>query len=128
AFMISAAYASLTGAILTTFTTGQISPEAAAAVHIRDSFVFVVMMIVGGTGTLAGPIVGAIQVQAIRQFIIPRVSDLIHVSLLSWTTTILASLALISVITAPAGTVGIVNERMQQARARRRRKHPDPPP
>jgi branched-chain amino acid transport system permease protein len=127
AFMISAAYASLAGAILTTFTTGQISPEAAAAVHIRDSFVFVVMMIIGGTGTLAGPIVGAASVQLIRQMI-PRVGDAIHVSLLSWTTTILALLALVSVITAPGGTVGIFNQRMEQARARRRRKHPEPPP
>jgi len=127
AFMISAAYASLAGAMLTTFTTGQISPESAAAVHIRDSFVYVVMMIIGGTGTLAGPIVGAATVHAIRQFLIPQVQETFGLNLLSWTTTILAVLALVSVITAPAGTVGIFNERRERAKARRRRKEGDAP-
>ncbi len=125
AFMISAAYASLAGAMLTTLTTGQISPGAAPAVHIRDSFVYVVMMIIGGTGTLAGPIVGAASVHAIRQFLIPEVSGLLNVSLLNWTTTILAVLALVSVITAPGGTVGIFNERRERAKARKRRKEAD---
>jgi branched-chain amino acid transport system permease protein len=127
AFMISAAYASLAGAMLTTFTTGQISPESAAAVHIRDSFVYVVMMIIGGTGTLAGPIVGAASVHAIRQFLIPQVQETFGLNLLSWTTTILAVLALVSVITAPAGTVGIFNERRERAKARRRRKEGEAP-
>jgi branched-chain amino acid transport system permease protein len=128
AFMISAAYASLAGAMLTTLSTGQISPESAAAVHIRDSFVYVVMMIIGGTGTLAGPIVGATSVQAIRQFLIPRVSSAFHLNLLSWTTTILAVLALFSVITAPSGTVGVIKERMERNKARKRRKQPDVKP
>jgi branched-chain amino acid transport system permease protein len=126
AFMISAAYASVAGAILTT-RLGQISPGVSFAVHIRESFVFVVMMIIGGTGTLAGPIVGAASVQIIRD-LIPRVGEATGVNLLTWTTTILAGLALVSVITAPGGTVGIFNERMEQARARKRRKNPEPPP
>ncbi|HJR18172.1 MAG TPA: branched-chain amino acid ABC transporter ATP-binding protein/permease [Actinomycetota bacterium] len=127
AFMISAAYASLAGAMLTTFTTGQISPESAAAVHIRDSFVYVVMMIIGGTGTLAGPLVGAASVHAIRQFLIPQVQEAFGLNLLSWTTTILAVLALVSVITAPGGTVGIFNDRRERAKARQRRKQGDAP-
>ena len=127
AFMISAAYASLAGAMLTTLTTGQISPGAAPAVHIRDSFVYVVMMILGGTGTLAGPIVGATAVHAIRQFLIPQVQETFGLNLLNWTTTILAVLALVSVITAPSGTVGIFNERRERAKGRKRRKHPEPP-
>ena len=126
AFMISAAYASVAGVILTT-RLGQISPGVSSAVHIRESFFFVVMMIIGGTGTLAGPIVGAAQVQIIRD-IIPRIGEAAGLNLLTWTTTILAGLALVGVITAPAGTVGIVNQRMEQARARRRRKNPEPPP
>ena len=126
AFMISAAYASVAGAILTT-RLGQISPGVSFAVHIRESFVFVVMMIIGGTGTLAGPIVGAASVQIIRD-LIPRVGEATGLNLLTWTTTILAALALVSVITAPGGTVGIFNQRMEQARARRRRKNPEPPP
>jgi len=127
AFMISAAYAALAGAIITTYKTGQISPEASAAVHIRDSFVYVVMMIVGGTGTLAGPIVGATFVTLIR-LLIPVVGDKFNVSLINWTTTILAVLALIGVITAPGGTVGVFQHNMEQRRAKRRRRHPDPPP
>ena len=127
AFMISAAYAALAGAIITTYKTGQISPEASAAVHIRDSFVYVVMMIIGGTGTLAGPIVGATSVTLIR-LLIPVVGDRLHVTLINWTTTILAALALVSVITAPGGTVGVFNQNMERRKARRRRRHPDPPP
>ena len=127
AFMISAAYASLAGAILTTFKTGAISPESAYAVHIRDSFVYVVMMIIGGTGTLAGPIVGATTVTLIR-LLIPVVGDKLNVTLINWTTTILATLALVSVITAPGGTVGVFNQNMERRRARRRRRTPEPPP
>jgi branched-chain amino acid transport system permease protein len=126
AFMISAAYAAVAGAILTT-RLGQISPGVSAAVHIRESFVFIVMMILGGTGTLAGPIIGAASVQVIRD-LIPRVGEALGVSLLNWTTTILALLALVSVITAPTGTVGIFNERRARARAKRRRIAPEPPP
>src|SRR5439155_1244300 len=127
AFMISAAYASLAGAILTTFKTGAISPESAYAVHIRDSFVYVVMMIIGGTGTLAGSIVGATTVTLIR-LLIPVVGDKLNVTLINWTTTILATLALVSVITAPGGTVGVFNQNMERRRARRRRRTPEPPP
>jgi branched-chain amino acid transport system permease protein len=127
AFMISAAFASLAGALLTSFSTAQISPEAAAAVHIRDSFVFVVMMIIGGTGTLAGPVVGAATVSIIR-ILIPKVGEALSIDLKSWTTTILAVLALVSVITAPSGTVGIINDRVARRRARRKVRSPEPPP
>ncbi|HEX9696513.1 MAG TPA: branched-chain amino acid ABC transporter ATP-binding protein/permease [Actinomycetota bacterium] len=127
AFMVSAAYASLAGALLTTFSTAQISPESAAAIHIRDSFVYVVMMIIGGTGTLAGPLVGAALVSLIR-VMIPKVGELISFDLKRWTTTLLAVLALISVVTAPAGTVGIINDRIARRRTRRRHRHPEPTP
>lgn len=127
AFMVSAAYASLAGALLTTFSTAQISPESAAAIHIRDSFVYVVMMIIGGTGTLAGPIVGAALVSLIR-VVIPKFGDLIELDLKRWTTSILAILALVSVVTAPAGTVGIINDRIARRRTRRGYRQRKPPP
>jgi branched-chain amino acid transport system permease protein len=126
AFMISAAYASFAGALITTYKTAQISPESAAAIHIRDSFEYVVMMIIGGTGTLAGPIVGATTVALIR-ILLRKFEEWIQVDLKQWTTSILAILALLSVIFAPAGTVGIVNQRLAERRAKRRQKRPEPP-
>jgi branched-chain amino acid transport system ATP-binding protein/branched-chain amino acid transport system permease protein len=126
AFMISAAYASLAGAMITTYKTAQISPESAAAIHIRDSFEFVVMMIIGGTGTLAGPIVGATLVSLIR-VLLRKFEEWTGIDLKTWTTTILALLALVSVITAPSGTVGIINQRVAERRAKRRQKRPEPP-
>jgi len=127
AFMVSAAYASLAGALLTSFSTAQISPESAAAVHIRDSFVYVVMMIIGGTGTLAGPLVGAALVSLIR-LLIPKVGEILDFDLKRWTTTLLAILALVSVVAAPGGTVGIINDRIHRRRTRHRYRNPPPRP
>jgi ABC-type branched-subunit amino acid transport system ATPase component/ABC-type branched-subunit amino acid transport system permease subunit len=124
-FMISAAYAAV-GGILATFVTAFVSPEPPMQVHIRDSFVFVVMMIVGGTGTLAGPIAGAASVEILR--IILRGSA----ALLRWQTTVLGILALFTVITAPTGQVGVFRElvarRTGARRARERQRAAPPPP
>lgn len=111
AFMISAAYASLAGA-LSTLVVAYISPEQVPAVHIRDSFTYVVMMIVGGTGTLAGPILGSVTIQIIRT---------LTSGLLKLQTVILALLALVTVYTAPSGQVGVFKDRMERRRARRQK-------
>jgi branched-chain amino acid transport system ATP-binding protein/branched-chain amino acid transport system permease protein len=118
AFMISAAYAALAGTLFT-YATAFISPEQSAPVHIRDSFTFVVMMIVGGTGTLAGPIVGAFSIQLIRK---------LTADLLNYQTIILAFLALFTVYTAPTGQVGVAKDLVSRRTARRRARKRQPPP
>lgn len=110
AFMISAAYASL-GGILATYNLAFVSPQQSPFVHIRDSFTFVVMMIVGGTGTLAGPIAGAVSIQIIRQ---------LTSGLLKFQTIILSVLAIFTVITAPTGQVGVIKDSIERRRAKKR--------
>ncbi|GAC1408681.1 MAG: branched-chain amino acid ABC transporter ATP-binding protein/permease [Actinomycetota bacterium] len=125
AFMLSAAYASLAG-YLTTINTAFISPESAFQQHVRDSFVYVVMLIVGGAGTLAGPIVGAAFVTVLT--VILRNFDVLK----NWQTAILGVLAIIGVIQAPNGIVGMINHRWSSRksaiRARARRRTPPPLP
>ncbi|MHB8513033.1 MAG: branched-chain amino acid ABC transporter ATP-binding protein/permease [Actinomycetota bacterium] len=123
AFMISAAYASLAG-YLTTINTSYISPEAPFQTHIRDSFIYVVMLIVGGAGTFAGPIVGA-------AFVTILSGILRNIGMLrNWQTTILAILAIIGVVLAPNGTVGMINLRIRNSKraVRERAKRKAPPP
>jgi branched-chain amino acid transport system permease protein len=110
AFMLSAAYAAI-GGILATYSIASIGPGQAFAIHIRDSFTYVVVMIVGGTGTLAGPIVGATTIEVIRT----ATSGLLKLQ-----TIILGALALLTVYTAPSGTVGVFRDVQARRRARRR--------
>ncbi len=125
AFMISAAFASLAG-YLTTINTSFISPEPPFQTHIRDSFVYVVMLIVGGAGTFAGPIVGAAFVTII-QVILRNVGFL-----RPWQTTVLGILALFGVIFSPNGIVGAIKDWMSRrrsaVRARARMRAPAPLP
>jgi branched-chain amino acid transport system permease protein len=110
AFMLSAAYAAI-GGILATYSIASIGPGQAFAVHIRDSFAYVVVMIVGGTGTLAGPITGATTIEVIRT---------VTSGYLKLQTIILAALAIFTVITAPAGQVGVFRDIQVRRRARKR--------
>ncbi|MCA1832542.1 MAG: ATP-binding cassette domain-containing protein [Actinomycetota bacterium] len=109
-FMISAAYAAV-GGVLTTFVISSIAPGSSFAVQIRDSFTYVVIMIVGGTGTLAGPIIGSTTIEIL---------NVITSGLLRFRTIILGGLAIFTVITAPGGQVGIFRD--IQARRQSRRK------
>jgi branched-chain amino acid transport system permease protein len=109
-FMISAAYAAI-GGVLTTYVLASIGPGTAFAIHIRDSFTYVVIMIVGGTGTLAGPIIGSTSIEIIQIF---------TSGLLKFRTIILAALAIFTVITAPGGQVGVFRDIQARRRARRK--------
>jgi branched-chain amino acid transport system permease protein len=94
AFAISACFAAI-GGWLYVHNTGFISPQFPT--QIPESFKYVVMMIVGGMGTLAGPFVGATAIEATRTMTsqYPEYQNIIF-----------GGLALFTVITAPNGLVG----------------------
>ena len=94
AFAISACFAAI-GGWLYVHNTGFISPQFPT--QIPESFKYVVMMIVGGMGTLAGPVVGASAIEITRTMTsqYPEYQNIIF-----------GALALFTVITAPNGLVG----------------------
>jgi branched-chain amino acid transport system permease protein len=106
AFAISACFAAI-GGWLYVHNTGFISPQFPT--QIPESFKYVVMMIVGGMGTLAGPIVGASAIEITRTMTsqYPEYQNIIF-----------GALALFTVITAPNGLVG----QFKDAAAKIRRK------
>jgi branched-chain amino acid transport system permease protein len=95
AFAISAMFAAI-GGWLYVHSIGFINPSFPT--QIPESFRYVVMMIVGGTGTLAGPVVGATTIEITRT---------LTTGLVEFQNIIFGGLAVLTVITAPAGLVGV---------------------
>lgn len=95
AFALSACYAAI-GGWLYVHSVGFISPQFPT--QIPESFRYVVMMIVGGTGTLAGPVVGATAIEITRALTTKYVE---------YQNLIFGALAVFTVITAPSGLVGV---------------------
>ncbi len=109
AFAISAVYAAI-GGWLYVHSVGFIAPQFPA--QIPESFRYVVMMIVGGTGSLAGPVVGATviqwsesQLQALGEDV-PALSGLSDFTL-QYPNILLGILIILAVALAPRGIVGI---------------------
>ncbi|MGH2739276.1 MAG: ABC transporter permease subunit, partial [Actinomycetota bacterium] len=105
AFAISAAYAAV-GGWLFVHSVGFIAPDFPA--QIPESFRYVVMMIVGGTGTMAGPVLGPIAIEITRR---------LTTGLLTLQNVIFGGLAIFTVITAPTGLVGVfrdIGDRLRQ--------------
>lgn len=104
AFAISAVLAAL-GGWLYVHRVGFINYQFPS--QIPESFRYVVMMIVGGTGTLAGPLVGASAIELTRRL----TTDYVDFQNL-----IFGGLAVFTVITAPSGLVGVFKERVAKIR------------
>jgi branched-chain amino acid transport system permease protein len=104
AFAISAVLAAI-GGWLYVHRVGFINYQFPS--QIPESFRYVVMMIVGGTGTLAGPLVGATAIELTRRL----TTDYVDFQNL-----IFGGLAVFTVITAPAGLVGVFKERAAKIR------------
>ena len=109
AFALSAVYAAI-GGWLYVHSVGFIAPQFPA--QIPESFRYVVMMIVGGTGSLAGPVVGATaiqwsesQLQALGEDI-PALGGLSDFTL-QYPNILLGVLIIAAVALAPKGIVGI---------------------
>lgn len=97
AFVLSSIYASIAGA-LTVHSIGFISPISAS---ILESFKFVVMLIVGGTGSLFGPVLGASSIQIFTQ---------LTNKFVDYQQLILGVIAIFTVATAPLGLIGMVDK------------------
>lgn len=97
AFVLSSVYASIAGA-LTVHSIGFISPISAS---ILESFKFVVMLIVGGTGSLFGPVLGASSIQIFTQ---------VTNKFVDYQQLILGVIAIFTVATAPLGLIGMVDK------------------
>ena len=106
AFALSACFAAI-GGWLYVHNTGFISPQFPT--QIPESFKYVVMMIVGGMGTLAGPLVGASAIEITRTMTsqYPEYQNIIF-----------GALALFTVITAPNGLVGQFKDAAAKVRRR----------
>lgn len=98
-FLIAAFLTGITGAALY-LNLAYIKPEAAFGMDWTVSMVFVV--IIGGIGTMEGPIIGAIIYVLLRQYLY---------SFPGFSMLILGIVAIIIIIVAPKGIMGYLNER-----------------
>jgi branched-chain amino acid transport system permease protein len=109
AFALSAMFAAI-GGWLYVHSIGFINFQFPS--QIPESFKYVVIMIVGGTGTLAGPIVGSTIIEVGR--VLPVVGTR---NFPEYQNLILGGVALFTVITAPGGVVGVgkqIGERLRR--------------
>jgi branched-chain amino acid transport system permease protein len=111
AFAISAVFAAIAGWVFV-HSGGFISPNFPS--QIPESFKYVVIMIVGGTGTLAGPIVGSAVLEIGR--VLPEPFGTRNYP--DFQNLILGAVALFTVITAPGGLVGVAKQLGERFRRR----------
>lgn len=114
-FAVSAALCALAGSV-TTVATGLAAPEA-LYLTVLGSIFFLIVMIVGGAGTLLGPVVGAIAYVFLNHYAIEAASSGEGVIgwLFSWTDAspgiiIFGALIIVLMFLAPTGLVGIAQQ------------------
>ena len=103
AFVVSAAYAGVAGGLFAPLT-GFVSPETFPLI---TSIIFVLVVIVGGQGTVTGPLVGAVIVVLLPE----ALSSLAEYRLL-----LFGALLFVVLLIAPRGVVGALAARFAQAR------------
>lgn len=103
AFVVSGAFAGFAGSLFVQYK-GFVSPEAASIVVSAE---VMLMVIVGGAGTLAGPVIGA--------FAIILLSNLVSAYTTHWTF-VLGLLYALVVLGAPAGIVGALKGALRRSR------------
>ncbi len=98
-FLIAATWTAITGCGLY-LNLAYIKPASAFSIEWTVSMVF--MVIIGGSGTIEGPIIGAFIYIFLRQYLynFPGISNII-----------LGAIAIIIIIAAPKGIMGYLNER-----------------
>ncbi|HEX6872308.1 MAG TPA: branched-chain amino acid ABC transporter permease, partial [Micromonosporaceae bacterium] len=112
AFGVSAALCALAGS-LTTVGTGVAAPEA-LYITVLGSIVFMLVMIVGGAGTLSGPIIGAITYVFLNQYTLDAAAsgNAIFDVLFSWARSspgmvLFGVLLIVLMFVAPSGLAGV---------------------
>lgn len=106
AFVIAGAFAGLAGALYA-FSKGSISPET---LHVSRSIDGLVMVLLGGLQTLAGPIVGAVTFTWLHDAV-ARNTD--------YWRAMLGAIILILVLLFPQGIAGFVKQHLQKWRERK---------
>ena len=104
AFVVSAAYAGVAGGLFAPLT-GFVSPETFPLI---TSIIFVLVVIVGGQGTVSGPLVGAVVVVLLPE----ALSSLAEYRLL-----LFGALLFVVLLIAPRGVVGALASRFARAPA-----------
>ena len=106
AFVMAGAFAGLAGALYA-FSKGSISPET---LHVNRSVDGLVMVLLGGIQTLAGPVVGAVTLTWLHDTV-ARNTD--------YWRAMLGAVVLMLVLLFPQGMAGFVKQQIQQWRERR---------
>jgi branched-chain amino acid transport system permease protein len=106
AFVLAGAFAGLAGALYA-FSKGSISPET---LHVSRSIDGLVMVLLGGLQTLAGPIVGAVTFTWLHDTV-ARNTD--------YWRAMLGAIILILVLLFPQGMAGFVKQQLQKWRERK---------
>jgi ABC-type branched-subunit amino acid transport system ATPase component/ABC-type branched-subunit amino acid transport system permease subunit len=101
-FVIAGAFAGVSG-VLYTYSTQFISPTV---LGVETSFEAMLMVIIGGAGTLTGPLIGAVIVTGLRNYL--------SVFFENWVI-ILGVLYIITVFFAPQGILGLLPRRWRAA-------------
>jgi len=108
AFILSSVYASIAG-VLYVHSVGFVSPQFPSS--ILESFKYVVMLIVGGTGSLVGPVLGATAIETTTRLINSFFELIGKESLaLEFQQAILGIIAILTLAGAPAGMVGLLSK------------------
>ncbi len=107
AFVISAVFPALAGAAFF-FKNGIIEPSS--AFDLTRSIESLVIVVLGGIGTVAGPVIGAAAYEWLRGFLIT------NPALASFQLTIAGVLLLVVVLFATSGLVGVIRSRVPRAR------------
>jgi len=99
-FVIAACWTSITGCAIA-LNSARVVPSATFSIEWTVSMVFIV--IIGGIGTIEGPIIGGVIYIFLRQYLInyPGYSNII-----------LGAIAIILIIAAPKGIMGYLHDRM----------------
>lgn len=121
AFLLASVYASIAG-VLYVHSVGFVSPSFPA--QIPESFKYVVMLIVGGSGTLLGPILGATAIEIVTKLINVIFESFGKEDIArEFAQSILGVIAIITLATAPGGMIGNI-QKVKRMFASRRKETP----
>lgn len=124
AFVLSSVYASIAG-VLYVHSVGFVSPMFPS--QIPESFKYVVMLIVGGSGSLFGPILGATGIEISTRLINAFFEFIGKESYgLEFQQSILGIIAIVTLATAPSGMIGTVYKVKKRFAGRATKRQPMP--
>lgn len=119
AFMVSGVLAGMLGATFWTLKGGYVEPARVFQIHYTVEAIVIVML--GGAGTVLGPVVGAIVYQGLNYFLNVNVAPLLEslgVHAVGIHLPFFALILLAVIVAMPEGVVGYVRSRIRDPRVR----------